>query len=67
MIKLATAYISNVPSRINLSTMTFRIFIDATQTKRYEIKNRIITMGLKHCFLWTTWKTGCTRLITHGK
>ena len=40
MIKLATAYISNVPSRINLSTMAFRIFIDATQTKRYGVKKR---------------------------
>lgn len=48
MIKLATAYISDVPSRINLSTMAFRIFTDATQTKRYEIKKGIITMDLKH-------------------
>jgi hypothetical protein len=48
MINLAIAYISTVPSRINLSTMAFRIFIDATQTKRYEIKKRIITMDLKH-------------------
>lgn len=62
MIKLATAYISNVPLRINLSTMAFRIFIGATQTKRYEIKKRIITMDLKH----SVFSGRLERLAVHG-
>lgn len=63
MIKLATAYISNVSLRINLSTMAFRIFIDATQTKRYGIKKRIIiTMDLKH----SVFSGRLERLAVHG-
>jgi hypothetical protein len=62
MIKLAAVYIP-IPSRINSSTVTFRIFIDATQIKRDEIKKKgMITMDLKRF----VFSGGLEGLAVHG-